>query len=86
MKYEYLWQAEEMLWDRLINTHRQAGRNIPNDLQCEYLNRLVKMSIVQLQANNIATSMERVAHALGTVHPVLHKTTILLSQTQVIKR
>jgi len=75
MQYEYLLsprQAEELLWGRFINTHGQAGRNIPNDLHCEHLNRLVKTSIAQLQANKTAASMERVARALGTVHPVLH--------------
>lgn len=75
MQYDYLLsprQAEELLWGRFINTHGQAGRNIPNDLHCEHLNRLVKTSITQLQANKTTRSMERVARALGTVYPILH--------------
>ena len=32
----------------------------------------MKTSIAQLQANKTAVSVERVARALGTVHPVLH--------------
>ena len=75
MQYDYLLsprQAEELLWGRFVNTHGQAGRNIPNDLHCEHLNKLVKTSIAQLQANKTTKSMERVARALGTVHPLLH--------------
>ena len=75
MQYDYLLsprQAEELIWGRFINTHGQAGKNISNDLHCEYLNKSVKTSIALLQANKTTKSMQRVARALGTVHPVLH--------------
>ena len=73
MQYDYLLsprQAEELLLGRFINTHGQAG---PNDLYCEHLNRLVKTSITQLQANKTTTSMERVTRASGTVYPSFDK-------------
>lgn len=63
--------AEELLWGRFINTRGQAGKNIPNDLHCEHLNRLCKGSIAQLGANKTESSMCRIARALGTIQPVL---------------
>ena len=65
--------AEELIWGRFINTHGQGGKNIPNDLHCEHLNRLVKGCIADLQANKTEGSISRVAQALGTIHPVVHK-------------
>lgn len=65
--------AEELLWGRFINTHGQGGKNIPNDLHFEHLNRLCKGCITNLQANKTEGSLSRVAQALGTIHPVLHK-------------
>lgn len=65
--------SEELIWGRFINTHGQAGKNIPNDLHCEHLNRLCKGCISDLQANKTEESISRVARALGTIHPVLHK-------------
>jgi len=63
--------AEELIWGRFINTHGQAGKNIPNDLHCEHLNRLCKTCIADLGANKTKGSMSRVAQSLGTIHPVL---------------
>jgi len=74
LQYDYLLsprQVEELVWGRFINTHGQTGKNIPNDLHCEHLNRLCKNSITNLQANKTTESMCRVARALGTVQPVL---------------
>lgn len=64
-------QVEELVWGRFINTHGETGKNIPNDLHCEHLNRLCKTSIANLQANKTTDSMCRVARALGTVQPLL---------------
>ena len=35
-------QAAELIWGRFINTTGLPGRNIPNDLHMEHLNRSVK--------------------------------------------
>lgn len=74
LQHDYLLsphQVEELIWGRFINTHGQKGRNIPNDLHCEHLNRLCKTSIAYLQANKTAESICRVASALGTLWPLL---------------
>ena len=63
--------AEELIWSRFINTHGHAGKNIPNDLHCEHLNRLCKDSIAHLGANKTESSVNRIARALGTIQPVL---------------
>ena len=76
LQYDFLLSpqlAEELIWGRFINTHGQAGKNIPNDLHCEHLNRLCKGCITDLQANKTEESISRVARALGTIHPVLNR-------------
>ncbi len=35
-------QAQELIWNRCVNTHNAPGRNIPCDLHQEHLNRIVK--------------------------------------------
>ena len=64
-------QAEELLWSRFINTHGQPGKNIPNDLHCEHLNRLCKIAIKGLGPNKTKECITRISKALGTIHPVL---------------
>lgn len=63
--------SEELIWGRFINTHGQTGKNIPNDLHCEHLNRLCKGCITQLGANKTESAISRIAQALGTIQPVL---------------
>ena len=48
------WLAEELIWGRFINTHGQAGKNIPNDFHCKHSNRLC---IADLGANKTKGSM-----------------------------
>jgi len=64
-------QALELIWSRFINTHGKPGKNIPNDLHCEHLNRLCKTSIKGIGANKTEKCITRVAKALGTLDPVL---------------
>ena len=64
-------QASELIWSRFINTHGKPGKNIPNDLHCEHLNRLCKTSIKGIGANKTEQCITRVAKALGTLDPVL---------------
>ena len=37
--------AAELIWSRFINIRGLPGRNIPNDLHMEHLNRILKTSI-----------------------------------------
>ena len=64
-------QAHELIWSRFINTHGHPGRNIPNDLHCEHLNRLCKTAVKGLGANKTQQCITRVARAIGTIAPVL---------------
>lgn len=64
-------QAGELIWSRFINTHGHPGKNIPNDLHCEHLNRLCKTAVKGLGANKTQQCITRVAKAIGTISPVL---------------
>lgn len=64
-------QASELIWSRFINTQGKPGKNIPNDLHCEHLNRLCKTAIKGIGANKTEKCITRVAKALGTLDPVL---------------
>ena len=64
-------QAAELVWSRFINTRGQPGKNIPNDLHCEHLNRLCKTAVRGLMANKTPECITRVARAIGTLSPVL---------------
>jgi L1 cell adhesion molecule like protein len=64
-------QASELIWSRFINTHGRPGKNIPNDLHCEHLNRLCKTAVRGLAANKTPECITRVARAIGTISPVL---------------
>ena len=59
-------QAAELVWSRFINTRGQPGKNIPNDLHCEHLNRLCKTAVRGLMANKTPECITRVARAIGT--------------------
>lgn len=64
-------QAEELIWSRFINVHGYPGKNIPNDLHCEHLNRLCKTAIKSLGVNKTETCITRIGRALGTISPLL---------------
>ena len=64
-------QANELIWSRFINTHGYPGKNIPNDLHCEHLNRLCKTAVKGLGGNKTEKCICRVARAIGTIAPVL---------------
>ena len=38
-------QAIELIWSRFVNVHELPGKNIPNDLHMEHLNRLLKVAL-----------------------------------------
>lgn len=71
-KYEFTpRQAQELIWSRFINTHGAPGRNIPEDLHQEHLNRVCKDAIRGLRANKVDAAITRIGRALGTISPVL---------------
>ena len=64
-------QAAELKWGR-FNVHGLPGRNVPNDLHMEHLNRICKEAIKYLGSNKtIEAAITRVGRALGTIAPVL---------------
>ena len=65
--------AQELIWSRFISTHSSPGRNIPEDLHQEHLNRLVKESIRGLGANKTEAAITRVGKALGSLFPVIQR-------------
>ena len=74
MQHDYILserQAAEMLWSRFINTHGQQGKNIPNDLHCEHLNRVCKDAIRSLHTNKTEKAVRRVSRSLGVMVPIL---------------
>lgn len=64
-------QAQQLIWDRFVNTQGKPGRNIPADLHLEHLNRLVKGAIGSLGSNKTESCITRVGRAIGTLQPVL---------------
>ena len=64
-------ESAELIWSRSINVHGCPGRNIPNDLQMEHLNRICKGSIKGLGPTKTAKCITRVGKALGTIVPIL---------------
>ncbi len=64
-------QAQELIWSRFISTHSAPGRNIPEDLHQEHLNRVCKDAVKGLSANKTEVAIDRVGKALGTLSPVL---------------
>lgn len=74
MQYDYLLsprEAEELMWARFINVHGCIGRNIPNDLHMEHLNRICKTAIRGLGSNKSPDRIQTIGNALGTIAPVL---------------
>ena len=65
-------QTAELIWGRFINTPGLQGRNIPNDLHLEHLNRMVKTAIQKLGSNKTEAAITRVGKLLRKLHPLLH--------------
>ena len=64
-------QAAELIWSRFINVHGMPGKNIPNDLHMEHLNRVVKTSIQGLGANKTQKAITKAGKVVGVLDPVL---------------
>ena len=63
--------SQKLIWNRFVSTHSLPGRNIPEDLHQEHLNRVVKDFIRGLGANKTEDAIMRIGKALGTLFPVI---------------
>ncbi len=63
--------AMELMWGRFVNVHGLRGKNIPNDLHMEHLNRLLKTALQGLGANKTGATIMKSAKVLGVIDPVL---------------
>ncbi len=57
-------QAQELIWNRCVNTHNAPGRNISCDLHQEYLNRIVKDDIRRLNMNKTDNMILKLGNCL----------------------
>ena len=64
-------QAAELVWSRFVNVCGRPGKNIPNDLHMEHLNRLIKTSLKGLGANKTEKAICTIGEVLGVIGPVL---------------
>ncbi len=62
--------AAELIWGRFVNVQGLPGRNIPNDLHMEHLNRLLKTSLQGLGANKTEKAIIKSSKVLGVIDPV----------------
>ncbi len=58
-------QAQELIWNRCVNTHNAPGRNIPCDLHQEHLNRIVKDGIRRLKMNKTDNMILKLGKTIG---------------------
>ena len=63
--------AHELPWNHVCNPHGGVGRNIPLDLEEEYLNRLFKDDINTFRAHITDTSVSRSANLIGPMQELL---------------
>ena len=62
--------AQQILWDRFVNTRGGMGRNIPCDLYNEHVNKLLKHIIASMGANLTAGSLQRAARSVSTLQTI----------------
>ena len=65
-------EAQELIWCHFVSTHASPGRNIPEDLLQEHLNRVVKDCIKGLASNKTVSAVTKVGKALGALYPILN--------------
>ncbi len=64
-------QAQELIWNRCVNTHNAPGRNIPCDLHQEHLNRIVKDDIRRLNMNKTDNMILKLGKTIRMTSPLL---------------
>ena len=62
-------KANQLMWDRFVNTKGLVGCNIPTDLHMEHLNRRLKTLIRNISANINPRTITQAAKSIG-VHRV----------------
>lgn len=62
--------AHQIMWDRFVNTHGRAGRNIPCDLYNEHVNKLLKHIILTMGANLTEKALHRAAQSVTTLESI----------------
>ena len=65
--------AHHVKWDRFVNTHGGAGRNIPCDLYNEHVNKLLKHIIVTMGANFTEKALHRAAQSVTTLESICER-------------
>ena len=63
--------AEQMKWNRFINTKGKRGTNISADLHVEHLNRICKDAVNHLGANKTPKAVTRIGKVVGVVSNTL---------------
>ena len=56
-------ESEIFIWNRSVNNHGGAGRNIPLDLEVEHSNKYIKQGIHNLGVNVTESAVTRIAKA-----------------------
>lgn len=57
--------AEQLIWNRTVNIHGRAGKNVSCDLHMEHLNRDAKNAITGLGSNITEEAVKRVGKSIG---------------------
>ena len=73
LQYQYLFskrKANQLMWDRFVNTKGLVGCNLPTDLHMEHLNRRFKTVIRNVGANINPRTITRAAKSIGVVHSI----------------
>lgn len=63
--------AEQMKWNRFVNTQGKRGANISADLHMEHMNRICKEAINHLGANKTPKAVTRIGKVVGIVSSTL---------------
>ena len=62
----------QLRYSRFVNTQGRQGKNVPLDLHCEHLNRLVKDDLTHTGSNLTTKSVERGGRSVGVVACLCH--------------
>jgi len=64
--------AMQLIWNRTINVHGYAGRNVSCDLHMEHLNREAKNGICSVESNTTDETVKRVGRSIGCTVEILN--------------
>ena len=63
--------AEQMKWNRFVNTQGKRGANISADLHIEHMNRICKEAVNHLGANKTPKAITRIGKVVGVISNTL---------------